>query len=458
MSLRSRLIALVCAVLWVSLAIGGMIAYGNASRSVRTEMRAALLVGRQTIESGLDRLRSGVGPSDGLEGLIASFRDNRHLRVRLNGEEVAAVTPTIEHSPFGSAPTWFVRVVGVAPMTEQVPVVLGGHNYGTIAIETDPHNELLEVWNEFTDSLVAPGVFCGLTILLIYVFVGRTLRPLNHLAAALEDIADGRYRTRISGKLAPELALLRDRFNRMATHLAEADAENRRLNERLLTLQEEERCELARDLHDELGPYLFAINVDAAAACRRITEDRATEAREHVLSIIDAARHTQQQVRRMLGRLRPIGLDEFGLREAIQNLVAFWRRRRPEICYEIEIAAECEDIGDILGTTICRVVQEALSNSVRHAEPDHISISIEPGRDAEKGGEQVIVLVCDDGRGTRESSRLGYGLIGLKERVGAVGGCLSVAARSAGGFSLTAVLPRPRLRQLQPAPVQLTEP
>lgn len=458
MSLRSRLIALVCAVLWVSLASGGIIAYGNASRAVRTEMRAALLVGRQTIESGLDRLRSTVDPSGGIEGLIASFRDNRHLRVRLNGDRTPAVTPTIERSPFGSAPTWFVRVVGVEPVTEQVPVVLGGHNYGTITIETDPHNELLEVWNEFTDSLVAPGLFCGLTILLIYVFVGRTLRPLNQLAAALEDIADGRYRTRISGKLAPELALLRDRFNRMATHLAQTDAENRRLNERLLTLQEEERGELARDLHDELGPYLFAINVDAATACRRITEDRAVEAREHVLSVIDAARHMQQQVRRMLGRLRPIGLDEFGLLEAIENLVAFWRRRRPEIRYEVEIAAECVNIGDILGTTICRVVQEALSNALRHAEPDRIAISIEPDHDREEDDEQIVVAVSDDGRGTQEASKLGYGLIGLKERVGAIGGRLSVATGSAGGFTVTAVFPRPRMRQPQPAPVQLTEP
>ena len=160
----------------------------------------------------------------------------------------------------------------------------------------------------------------------------------------------------------------------------------------------------------------------------------------------------------MLGRLRPIGLDEFGLLEAIENLVAFWRRRRPEIRYEVEIAAECVNIGDILGTTICRVVQEALSNALRHAEPDRIAISIEPDHDREEDDEQIVVAVSDDGRGTQEASKLGYGLIGLKERVGAIGGRLSVATGSAGGFTVTAVFPRPRMRQPQPAPVQLTEP
>jgi two-component system sensor histidine kinase UhpB len=458
MSLRSRLIALVCVTLWISLAIGAMIAYGNASRSVRTEMRSALLVGRQTVENAIERLQTAADPSRGLEGLVASFKDNRHLRVRLSGEEVAVAAPTVERSPFGLAPTWFIRAIGVEPVAERVPVVLAGHDFGTVTLETDPHNETLEVWNEFTDSLIAPGVFCCLTILLIYVFLGRTLRPLNRLAIALEDVADGRYGIRISGRLAPELARLRDSFNRMATRLTEADAENRRLNQRLVTLQEEERSELARDLHDEVSPYLFAINVDAATASRRLKVDRPTEADEHVQSIIEAVRHMQRQVRHMLGRLRPVGLDEFGLREAIENLVAFWRRRRPDIDYELVISPQCENPGDVLGTTICRVVQEALSNAVRHGEPDHIVISIERDCDAKKKDELVTIVITDDGRGSQEPSRLGYGLIGIKERVTAVGGHLHFSTPPGGGFSLTAEFPCAGAGRPKAAPAELTEP
>src|SRR5205814_3947838 len=173
---------------------------------------------------------------------------------------------------------------------------------------------------------------------------------------------------------------LRDSFNRMAARLAESAAENRRLNERLLTLQEEERGELARDLHDEVSPYLFAINADAATASRLIENGRARDAALHVGSIVEAVRHMQSQVRRMLGRLRPIGLAEFGLREAIENQVAFWRRRRPEIRYEVAISAECENLADAVGTAVCRIVQEALSNAVRHAHPGRVAISIERDR------------------------------------------------------------------------------
>jgi two-component system sensor histidine kinase UhpB len=445
MSLRFRLISLVCIVLLISLALGAGIAYSNASRSVRTEMRAALLVGRQTVETAIERLQGVPNPARDIDEVVASFKGNRHLRVRLSGEAAAFATPAAEKAILGGVPRWFVGVIGVTPETERIPVTISGRDYGMIVLETDPYNETLEVWNEFTDSLVTLTIFGGLTILLIYAFVGRILRPLDRLAAALEEIGGGRYRTRISGRLAPELARLRDSFNRMAARLAESDAENRRLAEQLLTLQEQERAELARDLHDEVSPYLFAIGADAATASRFLRESRIGEADENVRSIADAVRHMQRQVRRMLGRLRPIGLAEFGLREAIENLVAFWRRRRPEIRYEVTISPQCENVGDLLGTTICRVVQEALSNAVRHAGPDLVAISIE------RHGGEIRVTITDDGPGMREPSRRGYGLVGIDERVKAIGGGLTFSNKSGEGFTLMAILPFPITAPLQTA-------
>jgi two-component system sensor histidine kinase UhpB len=435
MSLRFRLIGLVLAALVLSLVLGGATAWLNASRSVRTEMRAALLVGRQTIDSAIERLQQARDPSRDLDELVASFEGNRHLRVRLIGEAQAVAGPTVERSPFGAVPEWFVRLIGVEPVTDRVLVVSGGHDYGTIVLESDPHNEIIEVWNEFTDSLVTPAVLSSLTILLIYLFIGRALQPLETLAKALEQVGSGRYRTRISGRLTPELARLRDSFNRMAARLAAADADNRRLNEQLLTLQEQERSELARDLHDEVSPFLFAINIDAASAARLLTEGRTTEARDHVQSITDAVCPMQRQVRSMLGRLRPIGLDEFGLREAIENMIAFWRRRRPEIRYQLAVAADCESIDELMGRTICRIVQETLSNAVRHAEATVITVSV--GRH----GEEVRVETTDDGRGLKESSKPSYGLVGIGERVKAIGGGLTFANNPGEGLTVVATLP-----------------
>jgi two-component system, NarL family, sensor histidine kinase UhpB len=451
MSLRFRLIGLVCGALVVSLALGGVTAWVNASRSVQTEMRSALLVGRNAMERAIDGLQNTPDPSRGLDDLVASFEGNRHLRVRLIGEAQVVATATLESSPIGEVPNWFVRVIGVAPMTDRVPVVVDGRAYGSVAIETDPHNEILEVWNEFTDSLVTPAVFCSLTILLIYVFIGRALRPLEALAVALEQVGDGRYRTRIGGMLPPELSRLRDNFNRMAERLAAADAENRRLNEQLLTLQDQERSELARDLHDEVSPYLFAISVDAASASRLLKKAGAVAANEHVQSIIEAVRHMQRQVRSMLGRLRPIGLAEFGLQEAIENMIAFWRRRRPEIRWQLAISFQCESLGELMDMTISRIVQEALSNAVRHAEPTLITVSI--GR----AGDEIRVDVADDGGGIREPNRPGYGLVGIGERVRAIGGHLTFSNRPGEGFIVAAVFPCTSPREAASVPVQAVE-
>ena len=435
MSLRFRLIGLVCLALVVSLALGGATAWVNASRSVRTEMRSALLVGRQTIDISIERLRQTPDLSRHLDELVASFEGNRHLRVRFIGDAPAVTAPIVEKPPFGAVPRWFVHLIRVAPVVDRVPITVDGRDYGIIALETDPHNEILEVWNEFTDSLVTPMVFSSLTILLIYLFIGRALRPLEALAIALEQVGDGRYRTRMGGRLAPELARLRDSFNRMAARLASADAENRRLNEQLLTIQEQERTELARDLHDEVSPFLFAINIDAASASRMLSEGRAAEARRHVQSITDAVRPMQRQVRSMLGRLHPIGLEEFGLREAVENMIAFWRRRRPEIRYQLVVSAGCERLSQLTSRTICRIVQESLSNAVRHADPTLITVSID------RQSEEVRVQITDDGRGMSEASRLGYGLVGIGERVRAMGGRLTFSNEPGKGFAAAVVLP-----------------
>src|SRR6201993_42883 len=118
MSLRFRLIGLVCLALVVSLALGGATAWVNASRSVRTEMRSALLVGRQTIESGIERLQQAADPSHGLDDLVASFKGNRHLRVQFVGQAKSVATPVVETPPFGALPSWFVGVLRVAPVID----------------------------------------------------------------------------------------------------------------------------------------------------------------------------------------------------------------------------------------------------------------------------------------------------------------------------------------------------
>jgi two-component system, NarL family, sensor histidine kinase UhpB len=442
MLLRSRLIALVIVALSTSLVLGGVVVLLNATRSVRNEMHAALEVGRQTIDAGLHDIDSRASPRRDIETLIAPFKDNRHLRILVTGHDFdLRVDPVRERSPFGAAPAWFVRLIGVAPGADRVPLTVAGRSLGAVVIETDPANEILEVWSELSGGFVVLALFCGLTVGFIYLFTGRALRPLDRLSQALEQVGRGDYETlRIGGRLTPELARLRDSFNRMAVRLAATDADNRRLTEQVLTLQEEERNDLARDLHDEVGPLLFAISVDVATMTRLLDEGRSAALAAPLRSIADAAQQLQRHVRGMLGRLRPIRLAEFGLAEALHGLVGFWRRRQPEIGFRCAVSPGCDALAGGLDTIIYRVVQECLNNAVRHGRPRMIAVTVA----LNAAGDEISVEVADDGPGLPNAAAPGYGLIGMAERVRAAGGRLTLANQPAGGLAVRAALPRPQ--------------
>jgi len=442
MSLRLRLICLIAIVLAASLAVEGTIVFFNASRSVQTEMNSALQVGEQIVKDALSRLPESPNRRRDLEGLVAAFKGNRHLRVSLTGGAIAAVEPPLERSHFGAVSHWFVRFLGITPVAARVPVTIAGQDYGSILIETDPRNEILEVWNDLGDSLITLTLFFGLNILLIYFFIGRALQPLGRLAAALKQVGQGDYTMRIGGNPVPELSLLQRSFDRMAAKLAEMDEEQRRLNERLLTLQEEERGDIARDLHDEVSPFLFAVNADLAAIARLARQGRGAEIAGQIQSTLDAVSHMQRQIRTMLLRLRPGVLDDFGLAAAIMSVVEFWRRRCPGIRFHMRLPPDEASFGALIDIAIYRVVQESLSNAVRHGNPAEISVSVTP---AAAGGppDCVTVEVSNDGTGMDKTAGFGFGLTGMRERVHALGGRLVLAQEPGLGLSVTATFPVP---------------
>lgn len=434
-------------VLAVSLVAEGTVVFFSASRSVQTEMNSALHVGEQTIKGGLARLAYAPDPRRGLEDLVAEFNGSRHLRVSLIGAGVAigggvaGARPSREESRFGAVPAWFAKLLAIAPRAVRVPATIAGKDYGTIIIETDPSNEILEVWNDLGDSLIVLTLFFGLIILLIHAFIGHILRPLGHLAAAIEQIGDGNYKMSIAESAIPELSRLQESFNRMARELADMEERQRQLNERLLTLQDEERREVARDLHDEVSPFLFAINADLAAVSRLARQGRSQEIVTQIGSTLDAVSRLQGQIRALLGRLRPGVLDDFGLSAAIMGAVEFWRRRRPETNFETELPPDGVSFGRLIDLTVYRIVQESLSNAIKHGNPAEIRVAVLPSGSDGLKPDHVTVKVSNDGAGTAEASGFGFGLTGMRERVHALGGSIALAKDVRGRLTITATVP-----------------
>ena len=145
--------------------------------------------------------------------------------------------------------------------------------------------------------------------------------------------------------------------------------------------------------------------------------------------------------RRVLERLRPVGLAELGLRQALEALLRPWRELHPDVRIEAAISPALGATGETADLTIYRIVQEALTNVFRHAGATSVNVTIEPaGQPGQDGRGCARVKVSDNGRGMEPDQKLGFGLVGMRERILALGGTLNVAS-SEGGVTVEALVP-----------------
>ena len=202
-------------------------------------------------------------------------------------------------------------------------------------------------------------------------------------------------------------------------------------------MQEEERAEIARDLHDEIGPFLFAVDVDAQSIPLLLSRDADDDAIGRSKAIRQSVQHMQLHLRSILSRLRPAMLIDQGLTHAVEQLVAFWRARRPLITFATDI--EDERFPASIEETAFRILQEGMSNAVRHGKPTNIGLD----RPANRAGRAPRRCFRRRQRSRRDGAR-GFGLVGLRERVAALGGRLSVTGRDTEkGVMLIAEIPLP---------------
>src|SRR5439155_20634996 len=173
-----------------------------------------------------------------------------------------------------------------------VPVLVNGQRIGVVEIVSEPKDEIAEVW-ENTVALGLVALLVNLAMIgILYVVFGRVLDPLTGLAGGLAALEGQNYATRLPRPVQRELAGITDRFNALAQALEATRAENQELAHRLITAQDDERRRTALELHDEVGPSLFGLKVNANsiattvaaelpdATARKLTE-RARHAGDH---------------------------------------------------------------------------------------------------------------------------------------------------------------------------------
>jgi two-component system, NarL family, sensor histidine kinase UhpB len=227
----------------------------------------------------------------------------------------------------------------------------------------------------------------------------------------------------------------------MEARLAEALAENQRLAQQYVDVQEHERKALARDLHDELGQYLNAIKLDAVSI--RETGAGRSGVRDAAVAMIANIDRVYGVVASLIRQLRPVGFDDLGLAAALEHCVGEWRSRLPLVSIEMSIDADLETLDETRRLVIYRLVQEALTNMARHSGATKAQIRIATARTAERG-PSLDILIADNGCGAdMQAPRAGLGLIGMRERVSALGGSITLASERGAGFRVISSLPMP---------------
>src|SRR3954462_13079103 len=443
LSLQARLNTILALVLMLGLAVNIARLLLEAGPRVQAEDQSVVRLARGFIETLVAGLNKTPDPDARLNRIIEDFNRLRHVSITRENQPVEAKAAADDRT--NGPPAWFVALAHPERTAVSGPVTVNGKP-GSLVITSHPNDEMNEIWDGIVTQVQVGSAIAVALLLIIMTVVSRALAPIQALTDAMNRIEFGDYETRVKPDGPPELAAIGDKLNHLAAALGEAVEEKRRLAERVVSMQDVERKEIARELHDEIGPYLFALRAHVSSLVRfaeRRDPDQAA-LRKHGAAIWEQVNALQQFNRRVLEKLRPVGLAEFGLREALGALLRLWREARPDIAIETAISPSLGEPGETADLTIYRIVQEAVTNVFRHADATRIVVTLapvdEPRAIARRSRPSILVRVRDNGSGLLRDNQLGLGLVGMRERVMALGGTVNVMSGDS-GLTVEAIVP-----------------
>lgn len=286
---------------------------------------------------------------------------------------------------------------------------------GTLALALTPARVSERV---LASEAVVLAFGLGLMLVLNALLLRLSLAPVDRVIREMDAVQDVELGRRLTLPASRPGARLVESYNAM---LARLEAERSASSAKALAAQEAERHRIAQELHDEVGQSLTVVLLGLKTLEARVPEAAATE----LAAIRETARDVLDDVRRVVGRLRPGVLEDLGLHSALSALCTdlgtvsrievqrTFGRGLPPLTKEAEVV-------------VYRVAQEALTNVARHAQATRVSVSLT------RVGEAVVLEVLDDGVG-RGPLRPGSGIVGMQERALLVGARLEVAAQPGHG-------------------------
>ncbi len=443
LSLRIKINLIFSAITIIVFGVLIAVEIGATRTGVREEMEASGRIAAQL----LGRIGNFYASED-LPELVDFLRATG--RVRANDIELFDKSGTLLYqSPPSTykagryAPEWYAALV--APRQVQRIVELED---ARLVISTNSTRAILDGWDNLRDILVVQLVLFVLADLAIFWLVGRWLAPLEKIERGLREIEQGAHQVRLPPLPGKEAGQMGRTFNNMAQAVedsivarqASAEAQARLDAQREFTKLvhariEEERAALARELHDELGQSLTAIR-SIAKSMMQHPDVAGGPLERHAQMLFDTAGMTSDAMHRMIPRLRPIQLEGMGLVDAVRDLLTDTQSKNPDIRFELAVPDTLPTLDDALELTAYRIVQEAVTNVVRHAGASHAQINIE------MQGAMLMLTIADNGIGAATLVREGhYGVRGMQERAESHGGSVSFRRGSEGGLEVSVMLP-----------------
>lgn len=440
----------------------GVIIYSK-QRDTNIEMVSSVEMAERIVRSAAEVLAGDSSrtkplvnlPLRGIENLPLQL-NLRHVQIRVAGaDEHSVIQPSTaadieRRNSKPTAPSWFLSLFHFDNPERDIPIIIDGRQVGTALVVGQASDEIAEAWQDLSD--LAPIVLLAnaAVIGLLYVVLGRVLTPLTNFVTGLRELERGHFGHRLRRPEVRQLADVADRFNALASALQATTTENGRLNRRLIAVQDDERRQIASELHDELGSYLFGLRMNLLSLQRLIDTlppDAVEPARERVGTLVSLGEQIQTANRTLLKRIRPMAIGRAPLADVITDLVTEFERNDPDHTFDLHIGHIRHGYSDCIDLTVYRCIQEGVTNAVRHAKARSVTVRLEqrttplPRHDGWSATAALRLSVKDDGRGIRPGTQAGIGLTGMEERVRALGGTFALSNGSNRGACLDIAIP-----------------
>ncbi|MDE2456522.1 MAG: HAMP domain-containing protein [Burkholderiales bacterium] len=423
--------------------------------SVREEVEAANRVAAQLLNR-----TAWLYTSAGTPAMLAYLQGMG--RVRSNditlydrGGHAIYASPPARYKAGRDAPAWFAGLISPTPS-----VLAIDFPDGQLVVRANASRAELDAWDE---GMKLVGLGLGLLVavnLLVFWLVGRASRPFGRITAALDELQSGRFDVQLPPLPGREAGAIGAAFNRMVgelqthfeTERRAVRAETQLSDSRELTRWidkhiEQERHMIARELHDEFGQSVTAMRSMALSIAQR-TAALDPQAEQAARLIAAESSRLYDAMHGIIPRLTPLVLDNFGLAEALDDLVERTRRSHPEVAIELRVALGAARLPAEAALALYRAAQEGITNALRHGAATQLHLALAADE------AQVRLQLVDNGRGLppQGAQRPGhYGLRWLAERVQGLHGEMRLEAAQPGGARLEVRLPLVAHHEAQPA-------